>query len=262
MDTNNGFWQSNSTRGLLTALIALLVAFTAVKLVSELKAVSRAGEAPTNTITVSGKGEVMATPDIATFSFTVSEEAPIVSDAQSKMDQKMKDILGYVSKSGVEDKDVKTVSYNIYPRYEWQGANTYGGGKQILAAYVVSQTVQVKVRDLAKAGSLLSGIGEYGATDVSGLSFTLDKQDDIARQARDKAIADARDQAKVLAKSLGVSLGDIVNFSESSGGYPVPMYYMKDSAMGMGGAVRNEAAQIPTGENTVTSNVVITYEIK
>lgn len=255
--------QHPAFKNLAITLLGLLVAFTAVKLVSEIKGVSLigAGVPVTDSITVSGTGDVLATPDIATFSFTVEEEAAAVPAAQKAATEKMNAVLAYVKKAGVDDKDVKTLSYNIYPRYEYQGATIYNSGKQVLAAYVVSQTVEVKVRKLDDAGTILSGIGEYGATNVSGLNFTVDKQTEVDREARDKAIADAREQAEVLARSLGVHLGRIVSFSESGSRYPQPIYYAKmDSVMSAGAAP--QAANIPTGENKVTSNVTITYEIR
>ncbi|HEU5114634.1 MAG TPA: SIMPL domain-containing protein [Candidatus Paceibacterota bacterium] len=252
-------------RNLAYALLALLVAFTAAKLVSELKSMKYIGTgiASADTITVSGEGDVIAPPDIATFTFTVQEEGPSVPDAQKKATDNMNAILAYLKKSGVEDRDVKTDSYNIYPRYEYhQTANMpyYGGGTQVLAAYVVSQTVEIKVRKLDQAGTLLSGIGEFGASNVSGLSFSVDNETQVERQARDKAIADAKEQAQSLAQSLGVSLVRIVSFNEANN-RPMPIYYAKaDAVMGMGGA--ESAPSLPTGENKITSNVTITYEIK
>lgn len=244
-------------------LLVILIAFAAVKTIAELKSFSFIGKATTmqNVINVTGKGEVLTTPDIATFSFTVSEEGLIVSNAQKAATDKMAKILDYVKQSGVEEKDVKTVSYDIYPRYDYQGGMY--PGKQILAGYVVSQTIQVKVRKMEDAGKLLSGIGEFGATNVSGLTFTVDAQDELAREARDKAIEDARTQAEALAKSLGVKLGNITSFYETTPYQPYPLYYSKDAAMGMGGSmVENQAATIPGGESKITSNVTITYEIE
>jgi uncharacterized protein len=241
-------------------LLVILIAFAAVKTISELKAMSYIGKGTTmqNVINVTGKGEVLTTPDIATFSFTVSEEDLIVSNAQKAATDKMNKILGYVKTSGVEEKDVKTVSYDIYPRYDYE-RTTY---KQVLAGYVVSQTIQVKVRKMGDAGKLLSGIGEFGATNVSGLTFTVDSQDELAREARDKAIADAREQAEELARSLGVRLGNITSFYESTPHQPYPIYYSRDMAMNGGSMVENQAATIPGGESKITSNVTITYEIK
>lgn len=256
--------ENTQVRKVALTLGAVLIALVAVNIVSELKAMPYIGKTENiaNVITVSGKGEVLATPDIATFSFSVSEEAATVSEAQSMATEKTNAIIAYIKEAGVEDKDIKTSSYNIYPRYEYRGGSAYTSGTRYLAAYVVSQSVEVKVRAIEKAGEVLSGIGEFGATDVSGLSFSIDAQDALARDAREQAIKDARDQAKVLAKALGVSLGRITSFYESAPYQPYPMYYAKDMVMVSGSARPEEAPQLPAGENKIVSNVTITYEIK
>jgi hypothetical protein len=224
------------------------------------------GQNMNGTISVSGKGEVVAVPDIATFSFSVSEESPIVADAQKQATDKINGILAFLAKNGVDEKDVKTTSYNISPRYEYAGDryNNYGTGKRTLAAYVVSQSVEVKVKKIDTAGTLLSGIGEFGAGDVSGLSFSVDKYDDLAKEARAKAIDEARKNADKLAKDLGVNLVRVISYYDQT---PGPIYYAKsammDSAYGMGGGDRVESApQLPGGENKIVSNVSVTYEIR
>ncbi len=212
-----------------------------------------------NTITVSGKGEVLVKPDIASVSFGVSAENMDVAKAQTESATKINAILAFLKTNGVEDKDVKTTNYSIYPRYDYvKSADIYYGGKQVLAGYTVSQTVTVKIRKIEDAGKILSGLGGLGATDVSGLSFLVDKEDELKVQARDKAIEDAKTQAKNLAKSLGVKIVKITSFSES-GNYPI--YYAK-AGIGAADMTSSVAPQIPTGENTITSNVNITYEIR
>jgi uncharacterized protein YggE len=122
----------------------------------------------------------------------------------------------------------------------------------------------VKVKDTKKAGELLSGVGSKGASDVSGLSFTIEDEDKLKAEAREKAIAEAKAKADVLAQSLGVSVIRVTGFYEDSGGYQPPIAY------GMGGdmAVRNmaqeakAAPELPAGENKIVSNVSITYEIR
>jgi hypothetical protein len=244
-------------------LAAALTLFVAVKTISELKGMSYIGKSvnAANTITVSGKGEVLATPDIATFSFSVSEEASSVSDAQTRATEKSNAILASIKEAGIEDKDIKTTSYNIYPRYEYRNAGIYTSGTQYLAAYVVSQTVEVKVRKLEDAGKLLATVGDLGATNVSGLNFSIDKQDELARSARDMAIKDARKQAKILADSLGVRLVRISAYYESAPYQPYPVYYGAGKDM-LSSAQAERAPEIPAGENEIVSNVTITYEIK
>ena len=227
------------------------------------------GVTATNTITVSGEGEVFAVPDTATFSVTVQEEAKEVKDAQSVATKKSNDIVAYLKAQGIDEKDIQTTDYSVYPQYDYLQAEVCREGycppgRQALRGFQVSQTLTVKVRDTEKAGGLLSGVGSLGASSVSGLSFELDKSDQSAKEAeaRGKAIDDAREKAEALAKQLGVSLVRIVGFSEN-GNYP--MYYAKaEMSMatdGRGGAPA-PAPEIPVGENKITSNVSVTYEIR
>ncbi len=227
-----------------------------------------AGVQATNTINVSGYGEAFGAPDIATFSFTVSSEKSTVAAAQADATAKINAITAYLKAQGVADKDVRTSDYSINPQYDYTTeACAVGvpcrGGTQVLRGYEVRQTTSVKVRDTAKAGDLLTGVGSKGATEVSGLSFTFDDPNKLQNDARQSAIADAKQKADLLAKQLGVSLVRVVSYNDS-GNYPTP-YYAKDMAMGMGGTASNQAAEAPSisiGENKVSSNVNITYEIR
>jgi uncharacterized protein YggE len=248
---------------ILTVVFVLLAVFLGAKAISALKEIKYvgAGVPATNIISVNGKGEVIAVPDIATFSLTVSEESPVVATAQKSATTKMNSILDFLKKSGVEDKDIKTTNYNIYPRYEYPGSMLYNNGKRTLAGYVVSQSIEVKVRKTEEAGKLISGIGEFGAEEVSGLSFSVDKYDELVKEAREKAITEAKENAEKLADALGVDLVRITSYYDQN---PIgPMYYGK--AVGMGGDMMNEssvAPELPAGENKIISNVSISYEIK
>lgn len=251
------------------AALGMLALFLFVLTISTLKEwrFIGTGVPATNTISVSGEGEVFAVPDTATFSVTVQEEAEEVADAQEAAAKKSNDIKQYLMDSGIEEKDIKTTDYSIYPQYDYTQTVCREGycppGNQVLRGYQTSETISVKVRDTKKAGELLSGVGSRGATNVSGISFTIDDEDALKAEARGKAIEDARAKAAELAKQLNVRLVRIVGFYENDYGYPVPMAY------GMGGDVamsRTEsvkiAPDISVGENKITSNVNVTYEIK
>ena len=184
-----------------------------------------------------------------------------VAKASEAVNTKIAKIVESLKSNGVEEKDIKTTGYNIYPRYDYINSKAYPyGGKQVLAGYDVTQSIEIKIRDLTKAGKVVSDLGTLGVTDMGGLNFTNDKYDDLVKQARDQAIAEARSEAKKLAKSLGVRLVKIVGYSEG-GNYPI-----YDRAYGIGGAeslMKSAApAVLPTGENKITSNVSITYEIR
>jgi len=257
--------------------LGVLALFLLIATLSELKSIQFIGSGVTasNTISVSGEGSVFAVPNTASFTVTVQETAKDVTTAQTKANKENNGILAYLKGQGIDEKDIQTTDYNIYPQYDYQRAacpaSTDGSyvpcppGRQILTGYQVTETLSVKVRDTSKAGTILSGVGSLGASQVSGLSFTLNDADQVAyeAQARGKAIDDAHTKAEALAKQLGVSLVRVVGFNENSGG---PIYYAKTMAadMGYGGAMPAEAPapEISAGQNKITSNVSVTYEIQ
>ena len=257
-------------RMMAASALGILALFLFILTISTLKEYRfiGSGVAATNTITVSGEGEVFAVPDTATFSVTVQEEAKVVKDAQSVATQKSNDIVAYLKKQGVDEKDIQTTDYSIYPQYDYLNSTCTNGycppGRQTLRGFQVSQTLTVKVRNTEEAGDLLSGVGSLGASSVSGLSFELQKSDQDVKEAeaRGKAIDNAREKAEALAKQLGVSLVRIVGFSEN-GNYP--MYYKAEMSMaadGRGGAPTAPSPEIPVGQNKITSSVSVTYEIR
>lgn len=240
---------------ILVVFVAVFVAISFVNCGCDNKDIQK------DTIVVSGKGELTVKPDIATVSFSVREENMDVSKASDAVNTKIAKIVDTLKQSGIDEKDIKTTDYNIYPRYDYVRDDVYSSysGKQVLAGYNVSQSIVIKIRDLSSTGNIITQLGTLGVTDMSGLTFTNDKYDELVKQARDEAIAQARDEAKKLAKALGVRLVKIVGYSEG-GSYPV--YYDRAYAVGEAAMKSSAPAVIPVGENKITSNISITYEIR
>lgn len=235
----------------------VLLFFFAASACKDIKLAKSAGKAPVEqkTITIDGTGKVTAAPDIGTVDVGFITEGKNVQTIQQENVIKMNKLVGTIKKLGIEDKDIQTSQYSIYPQYD------YTNGKSVLSGYTVSQSVTIKIRDLTKVSDVLSRAGESGANQVGGLNFTFDDPENLKVQARDKAITNAKTKAETLAKSLGIKLGRIVGFTESgSSPSPYPLY-KSDMAYGLGGAAP-AAPQIETGSEDITSDVSITYEIK
>jgi hypothetical protein len=245
-------------------MLALFLLILAISSLKEYRFIG-SGVTATNTISVDGTGDVFAVPDTATFSYSVMSTGKDVTTAQTTVNTAGNKIMDYLKAQGIDEKDVQTTDYSVNPHYEYgQSVCTSGycpPGKQTLTGYDVSESVTVKVRDTKKAGDILSGIGSKGATNLSGLSFTIDDQTKLEADARTKAIDDAHKKADELAKELGVSLVRVVGFSENGRG---PIYYSKSMAMDAGGVAAQAAPapEIATGQNKITSNVSVTYEIR
>lgn len=242
------------------AVAGLLVLFLAVLVVSEIFSIGNKikegryigqGAQYKNTISISGEGKVLAKPDIGQVDLTVLSDAKTVAAAQKDNTEKMNKITQAMEDLGIAEADLKTVNYSIYPRYQ------YVRGKSEIIGYEVSQTLQVKIRNLDKVGEILEKAAALGANQISSLTFTFDDPEKLKSEARQKAIADAKQKAEDLVKTLGVKLGRLANFSESIIGEPMPIYAREGLGVGGGGA----APEIQPGQNEVQVNVNLVYEI-
>jgi uncharacterized protein YggE len=124
----------------------------------------------------------------------------------------------------------------------------------------VSQLVTVKVRDVAKAGALLAGVGEKGATSISSINFVLDDKKISQGEARDKAIVDAKEKAQKIAEQFGMKLGRMTSYYENQN-YNEP-YASGGYAMDMAKSEMAPApVPLPTGEQKITASVSVSYEL-
>lgn len=266
MNNNQSFLSLWYVRALLVlTLIGVVISLAAYAKLTFREA--KYGEYGTASISVRGEGEVLAKPDIGTFSFSVRAEGNDASEAQNSSAESVNAIMSYLEESGLEERDIKTSNYNLNPRYRYEERICPAGSycpptNPVIDGYEVTQTVTVKVRELGEAGNLISGVGERGATNISGLSFTIDDESTLKDEARAKAIADAKERAEELADDLGVSIIRITGYYEEEG--YAPYAYGGDAIMARSESAQDSSAapDLPTGENTITSNVNVTFEIR
>ncbi|HZE65414.1 MAG TPA: SIMPL domain-containing protein [Sporichthyaceae bacterium] len=123
--------------------------------------------------------------------------------------------------------------------------------------YEVMETVAVTIRNLTDAGATISDAAAAGgdATRINGLSFAIDDNTAVLRQARDAAFADAKAKAEQYAKLAGRSLGKVSVITENSsgdgGGVVYPMYAARSQAAGSPVPISAGSQQV-----TVTNTVV------
>src|SRR3989344_6862060 len=227
---------------LCTALGAVVIVFFLVLINQKINTATTA-----NTVTFSGEGKVMAKPDVARLNFTILTQALTSKAAQDANSVKSNEVSGFLKKQGIEDKDIRTTGYQIYPQQNYP----QNGGTPRITGYQVSQNYQVTIRNLENANKVLDGVVSAGVNQVDQLQFEIENPEALKADARAKAIADAKAKAKVLESQIGISLGKIVNFQENVGGYPIYDKMMALDGRGGGGMVPS----LPSGENEITVRV-------
>lgn len=248
-------------------LLIIVSLFTITKLVNEIKSSAYVGRGnqPANVISVDGTGDVLAVSDIASLTVNLTKDGKTAKEAQDLLNETITKTLAYLKDQKIDDKDIKSEYGGLTPKYSYNQPVCYTypcppTKDPVIIGYTATQSITIKVRVVDNASTIRTGLAGLGITDISGPTFSIDNEEGFKDQARSIAISDARSKAVTLAKELGVKLGKVVNFSEnSSGGYP--MYAAKGLMMdSVSSAV--PAPALPKGENKITSDVTITYEIR
>lgn len=205
------------------------------------------------TINVSAQGKVSATPDIAYVTLGVVTEDVDAKAAQRSNATSMDKVVSQIKASGVKSEDIKTVSYSIYPKYDYDQKT----GLSKIVGYSVNNSVQVTVRDITKAGSIIDLAADNGVNTSNSISFGFSDPDKYYNQALKKAVEAAKLKAVTLAAPFGITLKIPVSISESGGYTPVNNYPMYDAK-----AMSAEAAPTPVqaGTTEITANVSLVYE--
>ena len=211
------------------------------------------GDKNPNTIAFTGEGKVYTKPDIAIVNLSVVTEGKYIKDVQDRNTGKMNGVIDFLRGFGIEEKDIKTTNYNIYPKYVYQE-----GVAPWISGYEISQAIEVKIRNLEKVGEILEKSVGVGINQVNSLRFWVDKDDDLKAEAQKLAIEDAKKKARETAARLGIKLGKLIGFYENSN-QPYPIYNAKEG-YGIGGG--GETPNIQVGENEIYISVSLTYKIE
>jgi uncharacterized protein len=251
----------------LVGMVAITLFFGVLPFLSRLGASYQ----PARVINVSAQGLTTATPDMAELTFSVVTQGKNPTDLSTNNNDKMNAVIAFVKLEGVADQDVKTTSYDLQPNYQStivpMGAPTMMSfppttiqSSPTIVGYTLTQTVDVKIRDLTRVAGILGGLAPLGINQIGGVSFTFSNPDGVTAIARADALKKAKTKAAEMATEAGVSLGAVININESSY-FPMGKVYNA----GVSSLQMNSAASAPpisAGTQDITDNVNVTYELK
>ncbi len=207
------------------------------------------------TIKVQGEGKVSAVPNTAEVAFSVVTEKDDSQEAMEENSKKMQSIVDYLKEEGVEDEEMQTLGVSVRPLRDWSPEiledRTYG--------YEARNILEVRIKDIEKMQGLIDGAMRAGANEVSRFQLTIDDEEEYKKEAREKAIKEAKERAEEIAAGLEVKVGRVMSFSEERSHY----YYAARSEVAED-VVGEEPTEVPIepGEDEITVNVSVEYEIR
>jgi uncharacterized protein YggE len=211
-----------------------------------------AQEAPPRQITVTGVAEADAVPDLATVTAGVETRADTAAAALAANSEAMTAVFAALEAAGIERRDMQTSQLSIGPVY---GPYREGDPEpQRVIGYDATNTVTVRVREIAELGGVIDSLATAGSNRLYGIGFEVSDPEPHLDTAREQAVADARAKAELFARAAGVTLGPVVSISEATQ-VPGPIMMRAE-------AMADAAPPIAEGTVTLQAQVEIVYAIE
>jgi uncharacterized protein YggE len=213
------------------------------------KSAASAGANPRQ-VTVVGSGQVQGVPDTLTADVAVEAVAPDVTTAMNQTNERQQAVITALVNAGVDRKDISTTQVSLQPQYADSGTGT-------IAGYRASNSISVKIRKLDAASQLLATIVSNGgdATRINSVSYSIEDDSQMVRDARTRAFNDAKDRAQQYAQLSGLKLGDVISISEVPGGSAPP------TPAPMPRGAMASAVPLEPGQQTVSFSVTAVWEL-
>lgn len=172
---------------------------------------------PPPTIDITGEGIVRVVPDEVTINIRVENTGENLKSLKKQNDATVSDVLKFLKKMNIADKDVQTEYVNMNKNYDYN-TKTY--------SFAANQAISIKLRDLKNYESIMSGLLDTGVNRIDGVVFSSSNRVALETQARKNAIENAQMKAKEYAGVLNQTVGKAVSISEiSNNAGPRPIMY-------------------------------------
>lgn len=237
-----------------TRLLATALLLAAALLPSSLSAHEPERKEPV--IMVSGEGDTAVAPDLAIVTLSVAETRKTAREALDVANRAMGGVIDALKKEGLAPRDLQTSGLSIQPQWTYPDNNDGVPKPPVLTGYTVSNTLTVRIRDLARVGAIIDTAVTLGINQGGDIRFTNEDPAKALSAARTAAVKDAMEKARTLADAAGIKLGRILEITEA-GARPELRPLMsarlaKDAA---------EAVPIEAGENSYSVSVQVTFAI-
>ena len=255
----------------------------------------RSGSGVNTGIWVNGTGKSTGAPDLGILSLGVEALADTASETREMAAGAIDATIAVLKANNIEDRDMQTSQFSISPRYNTQeitrctdnskelepvaspslgmpapgstgvvemiaiqeerGSECRVEFERVLVGYQVTNTLNIKVRDLDNMGNIIDGATESAGNlvRINRVSFALEDTTPLQLEAREEAIAALLTKATAMAERAGVELGKLVFLTESGVGAPQSFARVESAAAFGFGA--DQATSILAGELDVNVSV-------
>ncbi|WP_313129787.1 SIMPL domain-containing protein [Anaerocolumna sp.] len=167
------------------------------------------------TMTLTGRGEISAIPDIAVIRLGVLTQGEDLIKAQTENADLSRAVIDSLKQLGITN--IKTFQYTIDKIYE------YVNGTRIDKGYSVRNILEINIQNIGQTGLVIDTAVDNGANVVDLVSFEVSKRDMYYQEALNLAIGNAIEKANSISHHLGISVDLIPIRIEENSAPPAPL---------------------------------------
>lgn len=203
-----------------------------------------------NTITVSGNGEVQAEADRAVIRVAVLATGDDISSVRKQVAENSSAMRSALTDMGISDDQIQTRHYDISSNKRHHEPRGEEPNYRAIHAFTIT------VEETDRAGAVIDTAVSNGASEVDGVTFTLsaDKREELRQQALEEAMDSARGEASTIAAAEDLSIAD-VNRVSTTGYSHSPRRALATPAAGDAGGT-----SINSGPVSVSASVTVVYD--
>ena len=198
-------------------------------------------------IHVQGTGAIAVTPNAYSVTFVIEEHGNTVSKLNTKLTADLRAVVSFLLKQGIDKTSIQSMQVRLTPRY----VNSPQGRQQ--EGFTLSREIVVTDYNIENYDNVLDGVLGRGVDRIQQFSFVSTDQANAYQMALVAAVKDAKSRATLLAKELGVEIGEVVAISESGGNMPVPVMRAEAFAKDM-------SVSLP-GQSTIEARINVSFRI-
>ncbi|MEO5775264.1 MAG: SIMPL domain-containing protein [Flavobacterium sp.] len=203
-------------------------------------------------ISVTGEGKVKIVPDQAVVTVGFQNTGKDAKEVKNLNDEVVDKVIKFLKNSGIPATDYKTTNVSLYKSYDYD-KKKYN--------FQASQSLSITLKDLKKYDEIMMGLNDAGVNSISGVEFKSSKIEEYERDARKKAILDAKQKAQDYVSVLGQKIGKALLITDNSQSYiPQPMY--KGNMMAMAASDGAQRETLAVGELEINTNVSVTFALE
>lgn len=203
-------------------------------------------------ISVTGEGKIKVVPDQAVVTVGFQNTGKDAKEVKTLNDEVVDKVIKFLKKSGIPATEYKTNNVSLGKNYDYE-KKKYN--------FQANQTLTIALKDLSKYDEIMMGLNDAGINNIQGVEFKSSKMEENEREARKKAMLNAKQKAADYVSVLGQKVGKALLITDASNVYfPQPMY--KGNMMAMATEADAVKETLAIGEIEINTTVNVTFALE